>query len=424
MRRMPVALLVVVVLVIGIGVGLAGGRAILGSPAASAVAVVTGSPAVASPTATASPTDSPTPSPSDSPSPSPSPTPVPTPVLVADPLDGTMVAPGLAQRHVVAVMIDDLYAARPQSGLSSASVVWQAPAEGGIPRYMALFSENTAPSIGPVRSSRLYFIAWAAEWNAIYAHVGGSPQALALLHSAQGRGSVVYDADEFRWSAYLWRIRTRPSPHNVYTDTTHLVALTKRLGAKPLVNYTAHWQFAPDAPIDQRPVGGTISFAYPQNAISYAYDRTTNTYLRSVSVEGKQVDAGTKQRIAPRNVVVMLMSFAPLNDAKRRLEAQYTGSGVAWISTNGLTVKGRWKKASLTAPTLFFGPDGKPVTLTAGQTFVNVVQIGTAVRIKAGSPPPPPSPSDAPAPSGSPSPSDSPGASPSGSTGGDWRLVV
>ena len=418
MRRLPVAVVVVVVLVAGIGLGLVGGRALLGSPVASSVAVVTASPSAAAPTDSAGPTDGASPSPSDSPSPteSPSPTPIPTPVLVPDPLDGVLVTPALAQRHVVAVMIDDQQDARPQSGLSQASVVWQAPAEGGIPRYVALFSEGNAPAIGPVRSSRLYFIAWAAEWNAVYAHVGGSPQALALLHSAQGKGSVVYDADEFRWSAYLWRVKTRFAPHNVYTDTKHLVELTKRVGAKPSVAYKAHWQFAPDAPIDQRPVGGKISFAYGQNAISYAYDRTTNTYLRSVSKEGKQIDAGTKVRIAPKNVIVMTMSFAPLNDGSRhgRLEAQFTGSGTAWISTNGVTVKGTWKKAKLTAPTLFFGPGGKPVTLTAGQTFVNVLQIGSAVKITAGTPPPP----------ASPAPSDSPSPSPSGAVISGGRLLA
>ena len=76
----------------------------------------------------------------------------------------------------IAVMIDDLSAARPQSGLSSASVVWQAPAEGGIPRYMAIFQETLPKNIGPVRSSRYYYIAWAAEWRAVYAHAGGSPR--------------------------------------------------------------------------------------------------------------------------------------------------------------------------------------------------------------------------------------------------------
>ena len=90
-----------------------------------------------------------------------------------------LVPPAVAARHPIAVMIDDLGPARPQSGFSAASVVWQAPAEGGIPRYMLIFQENIPTDVGPVRSSRYYYIAWAAEWRAVYAHAGGSPQALA-----------------------------------------------------------------------------------------------------------------------------------------------------------------------------------------------------------------------------------------------------
>ena len=81
------------------------------------------------------------------------------------------------------------------------------------------------------------------------------------------------------------------------------------------------------------------------------------------------------------------------------MEPAADSNSAAWISTNGVTVKGKWKKASLTAPTLFYGPDGTPVTLTAGQTFVNVVQIGTVVTIKPGKPAPPSAPSDSPSPS-------------------------
>lgn len=92
-----------------------------------------------------------------------------------------MVTPAVAKRHVVAVMIDDHPAARPQSGFNDASVVWQAPAEGGIPRYMMWFQDSVPPAVGPVRSARLYFVAWASEWDAVYAHVGGSPQAMKLL---------------------------------------------------------------------------------------------------------------------------------------------------------------------------------------------------------------------------------------------------
>lgn len=420
MRRAPAAILVVIALAGGVGIGVLAGKTVMG-PAAqpSVLAATSPSAGAGSPSGLGgSPSDSQ--APSDSPSPAPTPTPVPTPVLVPDPLDGVLVDPAVAKRHVVAVMIDDQLNARPQSGLSSASQVWQAPAEGGIPRYVALFSEGTPTAVGPIRSSRLYFIAWAAEWNAVYMHVGGSPQALALLKTAQGQGKAVWNADEFRFgSTYMWRIKTRAAPHNVYSSFKFMQLLVKATHAPTSVAYKAHWQFAPDVPPEQRPSSGSIRVPYLANVITYAYDPPTNTYLRSVTGEGKQVDAATKTRIAPKNVVVIFMNFAPLNDGskKHRLEAQYTGTGKAWVFTNGTLVKGTWKKASLTAPTLLLGPDGKPVTLTVGQTFVQVVQTGTSVTYKLGKVPPPPTPS--------PSPSDQPSPSPSPvGIVGDWQLVL
>lgn len=286
-------------------------------------------------------------------------------------------------------MIDDLSAARPQSGFSAASIVWQAPAEGGIPRYMMIFGETRPDVVGPVRSSRYYYIAWAAEWRAVYAHAGGSPQALATLR-AQGSGQLVYNADEFAWGPYFHRVTTKYPPHNLYTDGKQLDRISKRVGAadrppKPI------WRFAPDARPAERPVGGRIEVSYATSTIRYDYDRRTNSYPRTVSVEGAQRDETTKQRVAPKNVVIMLMRFGPLNDGhpgKRRLEAQVVGSGVAWISTNGRTIKGTWRKASLTGPTKFYDRRGREVTLTVGQTFINVMPTGTLVKIRAGAPPP------------------------------------
>lgn len=422
MRRVPAALFVVISLAAGLGIGVFAGRTVLGpSPSSSAIAQVSpgpsGSPA---PVDSGTPSDSAAPSDSGAPSTEPTATPSPTPVLVADPLDGVLVSPALAKRHVVAVMIDDQQDARPQSGLSSASVVWQAPAEGGIPRYVALFHEGSPRAVGPIRSSRLYFIAWAAEWNAVYMHVGGSPQAMALLASSQGKGKVVWNADEFRvGSTYMWRIKTRFAPHNVYSSSKYMQLLVKAVHAPTKMNYTPHWQFAPDPTIDQLPVGGSIRVPYLANVITYTYSRKTNSYLRSVTKEGKQFDVGPKVpvRIAPKNVVVIYMSFAPLNDGskKHRLEAQFTGSGKALVFSNGKLVKATWKKASMTAPTLLFGPDGKPVTFTVGQTFVQVVPLGTAVTYKLGK---------VPAPSASPSDAPSPSPSPVGDESSDWRLLL
>jgi Protein of unknown function (DUF3048) N-terminal domain/Protein of unknown function (DUF3048) C-terminal domain len=308
---------------------------------------------------------------------------------VPDPLTGEMVTPAAAALHPIAVMIDDLSPARPQSGLSSASIVWQAPAEGGIPRYMAIFGATVPTDVGPVRSSRYYYIAWASEYKAMYVHAGGSPQALSTL-LAQGNGQLVYNADEFRYGGSFRRISSRVAPHNLYTTGRQLRRLAINLHATAAPK--AIWTFDPPSQPEDRPVGGTISFAYPQNAIRYTYDRVTNTYLRTVSVEGAQHDAANKVRIAPTNVIIMWMKFGPLNDGeayKHRLEATVVGSGPAWVAANGHTVKGTWKKTSLSGPTLFYDSSGNLIHLTVGQTFVNVLTWGTAVSVHDGKPLPP-----------------------------------
>jgi hypothetical protein len=376
MKRATPILLVLIAVLAGGAVGLA--AATLAprnpSPTGSGVAVGGGTPP---------PTTAPgTPSPSVEPTPSPS----PSATLVPAPLDGVLVPAAVAARHPIAVMVDDLDAARPQSGLNAASVVWQAPAEGGIPRYMLVFQENIAGAVGPVRSSRYYYIAWASEVRAMYVHAGGSPQALATL-AAKGNGQYVYNAEDFRYEGrYLWRVKQRFAPHNLYTDGAHLRTLATVVGAKdaPLA---AAWTFAPDAPLADRPTGGRIDVGYPYNNIRYDYDRNTNTYLRGVSGFLRQIDAADGKQVAPKNVVIMSVVFGPLNDghpSKKRLEANLIGKGVAWIATNGKTIKGTWRKASVTAPTLFFDSLGQPVTLTVGQTFVQVIQPSYKIRIKDG----------------------------------------
>jgi hypothetical protein len=351
------------------------------------------------------PTADSTPGASETAAPSPTPVPSPTPELVAAPLDGLPVSPAAARQHVVVVMVDDHRDARPQSGFNAASIVLQAPAEGGIPRYELFFQETIPGNVGPVRSSRQYFIEWASEWRAVYVHAGGSPQALATL-AALGHGQWVWNADAFRYEGrYLLRVNgvqvlggafyPLVPPHNLYTDGAKLRKLAAAVGAKdgPL---QAVWTFEPDALPEDRPTGTRLTVVYPYESISYRYDPATNTYRRYITSGGPfkaQIDAATGTVVAPKNVVILTMAFGPLNDGhpnKHRLEASDVGHGTAWISTNGITVKGTWKKASPTAPTLLFGPDGKPVVLTAGQTFIQVLPIGSTITLRAGRVPVPP----------------------------------
>ena len=400
MNRAAVVALAILAVIGGLGLGMFAAMA-AGPTASTSSGSGLGAPLVSTrpsgeplaspaPTPTASPSAAPSASVAPSPAVPPAPTPTPQPSLVRAPLTGRLVTPEAAARHPIAVMIDDQIAARPQSGLGAASVVWQAPAEGGIPRYMLIFQETIPTDVGPVRSARYYYVVWAAELRALYAHSGGSPQALAALRS-QGSGQLVYNADEFRWGGSFHRISTRSSPHNLYTTGAKLraIARTVRANDGPI---KWPWRFARDAVMGWRPVGGRIVVSYQANVVRYDYDRKSNTYLRSVTGEKRQIDGTTKRRIAPKNVIVMQVRFGPLNDgnpSKKRLEADIIGSGPAWISTNGITIKGTWKKTSLKAATRFYDKAGKPVVLTVGQTFVQVMKTTDKIAFVAGKSPPP-----------------------------------
>jgi hypothetical protein len=399
MRRTAILAIGALAVIGGLGLGMFAALASGPTPShptgSQNVAGLGSTPPAASPPPAGSPSVLPA---SPPPSAEPTPTPKPTPVLVPAPLTGRLVSPAAAARHPIAVMVDDLSPARPQSGFNAASIVWQAPAEGGIPRYMMVFQENIPTDVGPVRSSRYYYIAWAAELDALYAHAGGSPQALATLRN-QGSGQLVYNADEFRWGGSFRRSplpfniygQQRVGPHNLYTTGKQLRGIAATVGAKdgPI---SWPWTFAPDAPLADRPNGGRIQVTYSNvNAIRFDYDRFSNTYLRSVTGEKKQIDGATGKRVAPKNVVVMVVKFGPLNDGskKHRLEGDVIGSGHAWISTNGVTIQGTWKKTSLKSPTRFFDKAGNPVVLTVGQTFVQVMKTTDVISFTAGKPVPP-----------------------------------
>ena len=103
-------------------------------------------------------------------------------VQVPRAIDGVLVNEGEEQPNLVAVMIENSSDARPQSGLDKAAVVYEALAEGGITRYMAIAPKTTdAKEFGPVRSARPYFVSYASAYHPLYVHAGGSPQALSML---------------------------------------------------------------------------------------------------------------------------------------------------------------------------------------------------------------------------------------------------
>jgi len=126
-----------------------------------------------------------------------------------------------------AVMIDDHRNARPQSGLNQACLVVEAPVEGGITRFMALYGHGqTVPKIGPVRSMRPYFVSIARSLGAVLVHCGGSPAAYDLAPSL---GLPRLDDIRGGYRAF-WRDKNRSSPHNLFTSSALVQAEIRRRG--------------------------------------------------------------------------------------------------------------------------------------------------------------------------------------------------
>ncbi len=274
---------------------------------------------------------------------------------------------------VTGVMIENTPDARPQSGLSDAGVVFEAIAEAGITRFLALFEENQSTSLGPIRSARPYYIDWALGFNATYVHVGGSPDALSKI------GTIgIRDLNEFSYGSYFHRISTRVAPHNVYTSMSELSTLEQ---SKSFTTSTfTGFPRKDDKPL-AKPTATKIDMNISSSSynVHYDYDPTTNAYNRS---EGgaAMTDSNTGKQIQPKVVVAMIMPWTNgALDASGAYYTQYSdiGSSTAYIFQDGGVIQGTWSKPYPTSQVLFTDATGAAIKFNAGQTWLTAVGLNS-----------------------------------------------
>ncbi len=282
-------------------------------------------------------------------------------------------------------MVDDSVQARPQYGLNAASIVYQAPADGGEDRYMLLFQEQNAKRVEGVRSGRPYFVNWASEYRAAFAHYGGDAKTLAYLPTIANK--VIYNVDALFGSRSAFRRDgKRPAPHDAIASTIAVRNLAVKHGAPATIPTTVEVRpFADDLPASQRPARGSIRIPYNRGVTSYTYDKANNRYLRSVA--GKpQIDAADGKRVTARNVVVLFMGLSVDPESEphhHRPLLDHIGQGKALVFRDGHVIKGTWRKGSASGLTRFFDGSGKEITLVRGRIFIQVVAKGTKVTYQA-----------------------------------------
>jgi len=284
---------------------------------------------------------------------------------VASTLSGLQVDPSTNLRPVTAVMIENSTDARPQSGLSQASVVFEAIAEGGITRFLALYQDTAPASIGPIRSARPYYIQWELGFDAAYAHVGGSPEALTDI-KAWG----VRDLDQFANGGSYQRITSRIAPHNVYTS---IAALNQLEASKGYTSSTfTGFSRKKEAP-SKKPTAKSIDLNLSGTLynVHYDYIAASNSYNRT---EGgaPHIDANGNIQISPKVVIAMVMPYSLEADDHH---SQYgtIGSGPVYVYQDGTVTPGQWTKTSNTSQFVFTDATGKKLPLNPGQTWLTAV---------------------------------------------------
>jgi hypothetical protein len=280
--------------------------------------------------------------------------------------------------RVVSVKIENAPAARPQTGLDRADVVYETLAEGGITRFNALFQSRTPPTVGPVRSARPPDFSIVPQYHALFAHCGGD----TAVRTALKNRTLFADMDQFYNPGPYHRVASRAAPHNLYLDIAKLrTSAIKNRGYDATETITG-LVFARSSVSSSPTVSSVVVPFSSSNTVTWKLDAVTDLYGRSIGGV-PQTDAVSKKQLTARNVVVLWAQtahYAAAGKTSQVLDIQLTGGGHASIFRDGQRFDGTWR-ATQTAPPVLRDAAGRIIALAPGNTWFQVV--GTAQQITA-----------------------------------------
>ena len=267
-------------------------------------------------------------------------------------------------------VVENSNLARPQSGLQEADIVFETMAEGGIPRFIALFHSKSPDIIGPIRSARPYFLDLSVEYGLPFAHCGGSADAIESISNGIG-----LSLNEFRYGSHYWRDSSRKAPHNLYTSAEKLRALITDLDyvkapISGLIFEDSYWSSHPHTTAKNIIIKANSSYT-----TSYAY--RDGTYYKSMNSE-ESTDRETGNSLTAKNIVIQITDMETLADG--RLKIRLTGEGEGFLITQGYYEKITWKKNENGATELY-DISGEKIPMSTGNTWWHIVSPSFNITI-------------------------------------------
>lgn len=288
-------------------------------------------------------------------------------------LDGLKYAKDIANRHPIAVMVENHPDARPHAGLDKASIVYEVEAEGGITRFMAIFGPQDASMVGPVRSARTYYLDWALEYDAFYAHCGGNMDALDLIPQIG-----IKDINQFQYGEQaFWRENEyKDIEHTMFTDTHKLRDIAKNNGWETSTSDFTQFKFKTDAEENARGLSQKVYVNFSSDLwnVIWDYDPATNSYKRTMAGT-PHTDRISGNQLIAKNIIVQQvnrsLTTTRINEVGWAMDT--VGSGQAAVFMDGKKIDASWEKTSRNDRTRFYDPSGEEIKFNPGQTWYQIV---------------------------------------------------
>lgn len=288
-------------------------------------------------------------------------------------------------RRPIAAVINNIHVALPQSGITSADVIYEVLAEGDITRLVAVFQSYVPEKIGPVRSARDSFVDFAFNHDAIFVHHGRSPDAITRINNTRINN---LDGMQLEGSVF-WRDRTypawhansgqRPLEHSSYTSftriTNHLEARSIRdyVNQEPSHGFSYGFNFGEVPAADYGGIAEIVRvpFSVPYTR-TFIFDEYHGVYWVE-NIHGAHQDAETADQVSVTNVLIQITTKRVTGQLGQRTIGT-VGEGDGYFVHGGMYRPVRWAKDSHVSPMRWYFMDGTPLILAPGSTWVNVFQ--------------------------------------------------
>jgi len=287
----------------------------------------------------------------------------------------------------IAVMIDNEgVAISRHSGLDKAFAVYEMIVEGSDSRLMALFKGTNPTVIGPIRSSRHYFIHYAMEHDAVYVHFGWSPlaqKAISTLHVNNING-ITSDGSIF------WRNPVKRTDwHNAFTSMEKIKNLMKKKKYRDTTTASVFSYSPIEVELKEGTPAAKVNVSYSgYKKIKYEYDESRKLYKRFIGTK-PHTDAASGVQYTAKNIIIERVKNYSLNDGpdsngvlKGRQQMDTVGTGKGYLITDGKYVDITWEKDAPTKRTIYKYKDGSEVMFNKGQIWIQIVPISSKVSFE------------------------------------------